>query len=176
MLGVDRQDASALLLGVADLTATVDGKALPVKFSGASIDLAREDQAWLVGKISVPSTARTVALALRWDDFGGVETLAAGKVVDARGPDLRWSAPVEWLRRNGHVVLHVDVAQSLGRRERWREEVDPGALDPLLREAQHSLKPESPMPKGQQKQTKSNKPKLSTKEKQDKKKEKKAKK
>lgn len=111
--GENLQGATAVLLRLGSLKATVDGREVPVSMEEAAVDLAVPNQAWLVGRVSVPEGAADVHFELEFAQFGGLESQGNGAAIEGRHIPISWTAPVSWLERNGHTVVHLDVGRSL---------------------------------------------------------------
>jgi len=113
LLGQNEGELSAVLLPVASVTASTRGHQLDVQTVVDFMDLTATRQAWLLGRVSVPEGAPDVDISVRFDDAGGYEWSRGNGAVEARGAEVRWRAPVEWLRRNGHAVIQMDLKRSL---------------------------------------------------------------
>ncbi|WNG43235.1 hypothetical protein F0U60_03330 [Archangium minus] len=106
--------ASALVQVRRVSVTTVNGQALPVSLkSRFPMDLTHPEQAYLLGFFQVPEGLDRVQVEVEFDDFGGYEEAAGGGVIDTRVAPLRFEAPVTYLSEHGHVVVHLDLGQSL---------------------------------------------------------------
>jgi len=114
--GENRGDYNALLLRIRGLEARVNGQPLQVTPGLPVVDLANDQQAWLVGTFNVPLSVGAVDLSLQLDDFGGFERATSADWFDSRLPPIRVTSPVKLLAERGHVVLHVDVQRSVMKR------------------------------------------------------------
>ncbi|HZN95235.1 MAG TPA: hypothetical protein VFB81_21135 [Myxococcales bacterium] len=113
MLGQDRGDLSSALLSVASVTASTRGQPLEVEPVVDTMDLTQTRQAWLLARVRVPEGAPDVDFSVLFDDAGGYESAGGNGWVESRGMAIAWRAPVGWLQRNGHVVIHMDLGRSL---------------------------------------------------------------
>jgi len=113
LLGEKPANLTAALVGLSGLDASARGAPLEVEPAADRVDLTVPNQAWLIGKVAVPEGVTEVDFSLRFDDAGGYESAAGNGALEARGAEVRWRAPVEWLQTHGHVVVHVDLSRSL---------------------------------------------------------------
>jgi hypothetical protein len=113
VLGVGSWTKGAVLLQVASLEVTADGKALPVSLAAEPMDLVNQNEAFLAGRFQVAHAVTRVHVKLKLDSFGGWENPNGAGSIDARGAAIEFDAPVSSLEQRHHAVVQVDVSRSL---------------------------------------------------------------
>ncbi len=113
-----------LFVAPADISVTGGGQTLPVDVKGDVIDLANENQAWLVGTIGIPRGVDQLEVTLKLDDYGAFESAGGNGEIRARRAPLTFSVPVA-LMVNKKAVVELNVARSLVSTSAERFEVVP---------------------------------------------------
>lgn len=103
----------SVLVRVAALEVVADGTALDVQLDGKEIDLGNDQHSWLVTTFDLPSDADHVAINLGFYPDGTVARDGGTQVLDLSGPSLSLVANAAQMRLRGHVVLQLDLAESL---------------------------------------------------------------
>jgi hypothetical protein len=98
---------------VAAVELALDDKPLLTPMTGGEIDLGDDQNAWEVMKFVLPADARSVAIRLQLDPQGLVQRDGKTRVLDLGGPPLSIVADAALIRAHSHVVLQLDLAQSL---------------------------------------------------------------
>jgi len=113
--GVNNPGYGSALVQVRRVSVTTpEGQPLPVRLKARfPMDLTQAEQAYLLGLFVVPEGVERVKVEVEFDDFGGYETASGGGVIDTRVAPLRFESPVAYLSERGHVVVHLDLGQSL---------------------------------------------------------------
>lgn len=113
MLGVNAGSYSLALLPISDITVTAAGHALPVTLvREAHVDLANTAHAPLLGSFVVPEGVEQVHVQVHFDDAGSFRNADGAGALDTRVAPLQFDAPVAFLARNGHAIIHLDLERS----------------------------------------------------------------
>ena len=113
--GANGQAVSSVLLGVQSFRVTGGELGVPLGTAPGElgIDLARTDQAFLVGSFDLPQAAAGVDVTVRIDDFGGVESKTGNTALDTRGTPITFHVDGAEMARSHQATVIVDLARSL---------------------------------------------------------------
>jgi len=106
-----------VLIQVASLEVTADGRPVSVALEPGQVDLGTADHAWPIATFSVPTAAQQVALTLGFLPDGSLERSGISEPLDLRGAPISWESNATWLLERKRVVLEVDVERSLEARD-----------------------------------------------------------
>lgn len=113
MRGVNIQDVRSALLTLSSVSVTADGRDLPTRIDGRTVDFAAEGEL-VAARFMVPADAQSVQVTLSFDDYGGYE-LDQGQAgeLDARGTRVQLNLPARDLAASGKAQVSLDVSRSL---------------------------------------------------------------
>jgi len=110
--GVNAEGVRSALLTLSNVEVSADGRALPTRVDGRTVDLAEGEM--VAARFAVPSGAQTVHVALSFDDYGGYE-LKNGNAgeLDARGTRVLLDLPAETIASSGKAQVSLDLSRSM---------------------------------------------------------------
>lgn len=98
-------------------------KQLQVKLGGRVEGLLTPGNSPLLGTVRVPEEATEIRVEVRLDDYGAFVSGSEAGYVRVKGAPITFTSPVKALQQRNHVVMHLDVARSLGLTDRSEERV-----------------------------------------------------
>jgi hypothetical protein len=116
LLGAQPGSFTSVLVDVLDLTVQTAGKSLTVQPGQRNIDLARVDQAWLLGTFRAPDGDQPFHVSLQLDDYGGFESPSEAGDIDARYGRIGFDAPRSFLAGHSTATIELDLSRSLAER------------------------------------------------------------
>lgn len=113
ILGVNGAAFSSLTMNVSIAEVRANSTVVTNAIVTSKVELANPNQAWLLSTFTIPSGVEKLDVTVSLEDGGAFVKSGKGGEIRAGCSVIKLSVPVSLLKLRGHVVLHMDLANSM---------------------------------------------------------------